>query len=289
MNKTFSISEAISFGWNTFKSNWKFWVMVWLLMGMGSGFNSGSFGSAGEKIENFGKDNYMQEQEITMPAELSMPMENMEYDTPVVEDNISIPVLESLPAGVLGDFDEKGENGWVWLIVAPVIAIIVVGLFGLMLLSVLIQTIFNMGHINITLDAVRGKKLYYKTLLNHVSLKKAFRFVVASFVSGLITVFGFIFFIIPGFYFLLKYIFVPFVIVDKDTSPMEALKVSGELTKGVKFQLLGLGFSFFGLGILGLLALGVGAIVVGIVASISLAYVYVKLNDGVSEAVPSIQ
>jgi hypothetical protein len=271
MNKTFTILEAISYGWNTFKSNWKFWVMVWLLVSLGS-FSSSNFSGSSDDFDMFGGND---ESAIEL-TDSTMPMEDMG----ILESLEELGDLENkkfLDSGVLGDSTVPEESRtFLPGIIAGAGVLAIIGL-AFALLSILVKTIFTMGHLNLVIDAARGKELYYKTLLNQVSLKKAYRFLIASFLSGLIVFLGFLFFLIPGIYFALKYIFVPFVIVDQDTSPREALKISGELTKGIKLELFGLGMSFLGLALVGLLALGVGVIVVGIVGSLSLAYVYNKV------------
>jgi len=270
--KIFTVSEAISFGWNTFKSNWKFWIMVWMLISLG-GMSSGNFSSFG----NGGEDLDMRLEEFSLP----------------MEDYSSDSLIGFAGSSVLGEDTVKGLPQGVWtaiFIIGPIV--LVIGL-AFVVLSMLVSMIFTMGYLNVTLDAARGKQVYYKTLLNQVSLKKAYRMLIAMGLSGVITVFGFLFFIIPGFYFMLRFMFVPLVVVDEDLKPLDALGRSGDLTKGIKGELFGLGLAFLGLSLLGVLAFGVGAIVVGIVSSISLAYVYVKSLESksvpVPEAVPSIQ
>jgi len=155
------------------------------------------------------------------------------------------------------------------------------------LLNTLISMVFRMGFINLTLDAVRGNQVYYKTLLNQVSLKKAYRFLVANFLVGLNVFIGLILFIIPGIVYALKYYYVSYLIVDKDMKPREAMKYSSKLTKGVRFKLLGMSFVFGLISLLGVIVLGVGLIPASIVVSLANAYVFNKLLEQTeSEIVP---
>ena len=56
----------------------------------------------------------------------------------------------------------------------------------------------------------------------------------------LIVVAGLVLFIIPGIYLALRFVFVPVILIDKETTIKEAFKKSTDLTKGTKWKLLGL-------------------------------------------------
>ncbi len=78
---------------------------------------------------------------------------------------------------------------------------------------------------------------------------------------------------------------VPFVLVDLDKTPSEAMKMSRKLTKNVKFKLLGFWFVCGLVMMLGLLAFGFGVIPASIVVSLAYAYVYNKLLEQSEPAV----
>ena len=67
-------------------------------------------------------------------------------------------------------------------------------------------------------------------------------FLGASLLFTLMFVVGLLLFIVPGIYWALKYQFYGELIVDKKMGALESLKKSSEITKGVKWQLLGFGF-----------------------------------------------
>ncbi len=103
-------------------------------------------------------------------------------------------------------------------------------------------------------------------------------FLGASVLFGVMVVFGMLLFIVPGIYWALKYQFYGELIVDKKMGALESLKKSGEITDGVKWQLLGFGFVLVGVNILGALALGVGLFVAIPMSSLAYFIVYRKLS-----------
>ncbi len=271
MKKTFSISEAISFGWNTFKSNWKFWIVASVLV---MAANSANF-----SYENTYRGNLI-------PKNTSNTNSNLNYKNPSSDQKVgSLTFLnmQNSKPNVLGKSTVVGEGPSTlpksFLSILPIIVIALIVLLPFMILMSLARVIFRMGFINLTLDAVRNKDLYYKTLLNQVSFKKALRLIGAEFLVGLLVIIGSIFFIIPGIMLSLKYFFVGEIMVDQDTKIGESLKRSSDLTKGVRFKLLLLIFTFLLVGFLGLLALGVGIFPAAIVINLAKVYVYNKLLE----------
>jgi len=271
--KNLDISDAISFGWNTFKSNWKFWVLAWLLASIAQMYSiSGNF-------QNFANSS------SKSSVDRSRVLNN--NSTGVNGDTLGINNVDPSPTGINQYIPEVfnvstggsniGSNIAIAIVVFLLVFVLIVVaiIVGLFLAS--IQIIFSMGYINLTIDAARGNKLDYKTLLNQVSVKKALRFLAASILVAMLVVLGLIFFIIPGIYFAIRYMFVGYLIVDKNASIGEAFSGSAALTKGVKLPLFVLGLLFLMLTVLGIFALFVGIYVVAIVATISRAYVYSTL------------
>lgn len=100
----------------------------------------------------------------------------------------------------------------------------------------------------------------------------------ASILFGLAVGIGFLFLIIPGIYIAVKYQFYSGLIVDKKMGALEALKKSGEMTDGVKWQLFGFSLALAGVNILGALALGIGLFVTIPLSSVAYFMVYRKLS-----------
>jgi uncharacterized membrane protein len=89
---------------------------------------------------------------------------------------------------------------------------------------------------------------------------------------------GFVFLIVPGIYLAVKYQFYDYLIVDKGMGPIEAIKRSGVLTEGVKWNLVLFWLALVGINILGMIALGVGLIATVPVSWLANAYVYRRLQ-----------
>lgn len=104
----------------------------------------------------------------------------------------------------------------------------------------------------------------------------------------LLLTFGFLLLFIPGIYFMLKYQFFGNLIVDKNMGAIEALKTSGKITDGVKWQLFGFCLIIIGLNFLGMLALGVGLLVTIPVSVVAYTIVYRKLAARL-DVVPALE
>lgn len=272
MNKTFSISEAISFGWSTFKSNWKFWVIAFLLsigIGSTSGYNYTRLINSSDRTRD-----------LPSIDSSSLDYSDIGSDNPQELDR-NLLNLNNLGSDVLGaaTSDDSSLDPMFKSIAGVLIVMLLMFIVTLPLVGtiVLVSGLLKMGYINLTLDATRDKQVYYKTLLNQVSLKKSLRFFTAQLLVSLIVVLGLILFIIPGIIFALKYLFVPFVVVDQDAKIGESLKKSSQLTKGNRTKLLGMSIVFALISVLGFFALGYGVLVAAIVLSLAKAYVYNSL------------
>lgn len=101
----------------------------------------------------------------------------------------------------------------------------------------------------------------------------------ASILYGLMVLIGCLFFLIPGIYLAVKYGFYGYLIADKKLGAFDALKMSGQLTEGVKWLIVGYTFAAFGVILLGMLALGVGLFVAIPVVAVGFAFVYRSLYD----------
>ncbi len=268
MKKTFSISEAISFGWNTFKSNWKFWIIAFLIAGVATG----SSGLSG--VGNLSRSGSKQTSSVTETVGRELPSQKYPVDS-----NKVLGVSVSNPIEMDPPIRQSTHSKSLFLFLIPFVILTVVGFLAFGFIGILVSTALRMGYIDLTLDAARNKQVYYKTILNQMSLKKAYRFLIANFLVSLNVVIGLILFIIPGILYALKYYYVPYLVVDKDMKPREAMKESSKLTKGVRFKLLSLSFVFGLISILGILVFGVGVIPASIVISIANAYVFNKLLE----------
>lgn len=133
----------------------------------------------------------------------------------------------------------------------------------------------SVGLIKIALAFVDGRKPTYAEFSPNSSL--ILNFLISSVVFGLIVGFGIILLIIPGIIFSLKLQFFPYFLIDKQLGPIEALKQSWKMTKGIKMSLLIYGALITLINIGGALLLFIGLVWTIPATQISTAYLYRKL------------
>jgi uncharacterized membrane protein len=109
-------------------------------------------------------------------------------------------------------------------------------------------------------------------------------YLVGSVLYGLIVIAGLILLIVPGIIWAIKYSMFGYLIIDREMPPIEALKKSGEITRGAKGDLFLLGLLFFGIAILGALACGVGLFAAIPTIWVAHAFVYRRLAGGTAVA-----
>ena len=143
-------------------------------------------------------------------------------------------------------------------------------------ISWILDLLISMGVIRITLKFCDQEQATYRDLFSAYRL--LLNYLVGSIVYGIMVTIGFVFLIIPGIYLAVKYQFYEYLIVDKGMGPIEAIKRSGVLTEGVKWNLVLFWLALVGINILGMIALGVGLIATVPVSWLANAYVYRRLQ-----------
>lgn len=109
------------------------------------------------------------------------------------------------------------------------------------------------------LDITDRRKLDFTSILQNPSI--LVNLLIGSFLLSFIVIGGFILLIIPGIIWSIKYRFTPYLIVEKGMGPLEALRESGRLTQGHKWNIFVLGLVLFLVNLLGVLALVIGLVV----------------------------
>ena len=151
--------------------------------------------------------------------------------------------------------------------------------------SIVGQMFVKMGTISFTLKAHDAPE---SAKLNDLWAPEMFwQYLGASLLVGLIVVVGIILLIVPGIIWALRYMFVPYLVIDRKLGVMAALRESSRITLGHKWQLLGLVVVLGLLNILGLLALVVGLLVTVPVTMLAVAHAYRTLEHSASEVAPA--
>jgi len=102
-------------------------------------------------------------------------------------------------------------------------------------------------------------------------------FLLSAIVYHLIVIIGLLLFIIPGIIWAIQFKFYGHFIVDKGIGPIEALKLSSRLTKGVKWDLFWFNVILIGILIAGILMFLIGLFVAIPLIMVSTAHVYREL------------
>jgi uncharacterized membrane protein len=137
---------------------------------------------------------------------------------------------------------------------------------------IIFSFLISMGVTNAFLSITRGKKITMETFT--AMLPRTFNYLASQFLMVLIIMGGFLLLIVPGVMFSLKYMFTPYLVIDKNMGPIEALKASAKLTDGIKWDLVGFVAATITLMYAGVLALLVGLLVSVPVATISYVVLY---------------
>jgi uncharacterized membrane protein len=96
----------------------------------------------------------------------------------------------------------------------------------------------------------------------------------ASILLGLAVGIGLVLLIVPGIIFMLMFMIVTFIVIDRELGPIEAMTESKRITHGYKWSLLGFSLVLVLVNLLGILALVVGLLVSIPVSSLAFAYAY---------------
>jgi uncharacterized membrane protein len=172
---------------------------------------------------------------------------------------ILVWLIQVVPTGIANVF--KGRAVFIYII--------------FIIAAWLIQILVKIGVIRITLDILDKGEASINSLFSGVNL--LVKFILASILYFLIVFAGFILLIVPGIIWAIKYQFFAYLIVDKEMSPMEAIKKSGEITTGNKGKLFWLAILFILINIAGALCLLVGLLATIPTTMVAMAYVYRKL------------
>jgi len=143
--------------------------------------------------------------------------------------------------------------------------------------SIIISILIAMGYVRIALKLCDHEKAKFTDMF--MSYPIFFNYLVGSCIYALIVVVGLFIFIVPGIIWGIKYQFYGYFIIDKGYEPLQALKKSSEITKGVKVDLYLFMFITTCLNLLGILALVIGLFATVPTTMVAYAYVYRRLTS----------
>jgi len=142
----------------------------------------------------------------------------------------------------------------------------------LWLAYMIVQCIVGMGVTKIFLKMVRGENYSINDAFSTGS--SLINYILGTLLYAVIVIGGMILLIFPGIIWGIKYMFMPYLIIDKGMSPLEAMKKSGELTQGAKWDLVGYFYTTVIMIYLGVFALVVGLAVTIPITTLSYVIVY---------------
>jgi uncharacterized membrane protein len=163
---------------------------------------------------------------------------------------------------------------------APTGGALVIAL-ALVFVSVVAQILIKMGSINFSLKAHDTPESV--SLRDLWAPETFWNYLLASILVGLILIAGFILLVVPGVIWMLRYLFVPYLIIDRKLGVMESLRESARITKGKKGRLLILLIAIVLLNIVGVICVAVGLLVTIPVTMFAVAHAYRTLEHTASE------
>ena len=144
------------------------------------------------------------------------------------------------------------------------------------LASTLVGIWIGLGLMYILLALYANREAKFADLFSRAAL--ILPYIGGALVYGLIVLGGLILFIVPGIIWAIQFGFYKYLIVDKKLGPIEAIKASGRMTKGHRWNIFLICLLVGLINLAGLLALGVGLLFTIPVGLMAMVYVYRTLE-----------
>jgi hypothetical protein len=135
---------------------------------------------------------------------------------------------------------------------------------------------FTLATLSVFFRVVDGQKPEFTHLTDRFA--HYLNFITTNILYGIAVLLGFILLIIPGIYLSIRLMYALTVVAEKNLDPMEALRVSGVLTHGIIWELLGFNIILGLVNVCGALLLGFGLLFTIPMTTIALLLVYKKLS-----------
>lgn len=159
----------------------------------------------------------------------------------------------------------------------------VFGRLVIQLISFIVGIVLAMGLIRASIAVLEGRRPEVAMLFQTEGFGS---YLVASILVGIAVFVGLFLCIVPGVILGLMWMFFGYVVVENPTiSPTDAMRRSAEITKGYRWQLLGLVILLFLINLLGAILLLVGLFFTYGISAVAVAYAYKVLSgQGVAPA-----
>tara|TARA_B100001250_G_scaffold327243_1_gene291392 strand:+ start:58 stop:690 length:633 start_codon:yes stop_codon:yes gene_type:complete len=125
---------------------------------------------------------------------------------------------------------------------------------------------------------MRGESISFNDLLA-IDFGTFIHYFLATIVSAMCVIVGFLFFILPGLYIMSRLIFVQYLVVDKKLSFNQAIKESWKVSDGNGLNLIGFLLAIFFVIIVGFLAFLIGILVAIPITSLASAQLYLLFTN----------
>lgn len=134
------------------------------------------------------------------------------------------------------------------------------------------------GFLSILIRHFNGEHVGYDDIFMYDGRWISFAFV--SLIKWFCIFIGLLFFIVPGVYLMVHWMFAEVLVIDQNMRPLQALRASGEMTKGLMWQLLLFLLVVSLLLLLGLLAFVVGVMIAVLVVIFAHVRIYRDIKEG---------
>ncbi len=145
------------------------------------------------------------------------------------------------------------------------------------ILGAFVSVYIHMAIINITLVVYRGETPQFSDIFG--ATRYYWKFLIADILYGLLVLAGTIMCVIPGIYWAVKYHFYGYFIIEQDMSPMDALRRSGQITRGAWWDVFLLFILCYLIMLAGVILCGIGTLFAYPIVMMAVVYAYKRVQD----------
>lgn len=256
-NKKLGVFEAYGLGWQSFRKNWVVLIGFMLLALVINGV-----------LDYYG---YIPAGSYEVPVEIAEQYENGEI---TVDELIGLSLFSGLV-----NFTEEGPTEETQKVVVSAEGSIAVTVLG-----IVVSLVLGLAGMVISVQAARGDRVTYESVVGQLSAKKALFYFAASILVTVCIALGLLLLIIPGIIFLLMFALTYYLVADQDMGPIEAMKKSKDMTQSYRWQILGYIVLAIPIALLGAVVLLVGLLVAIPWIMQTMAVIYLYLNSELDQA-----